>query len=52
MLVLAHVLEYFDIWDAHEYSDRWLIEMREKESMIRRSCRATAMWYLMAIQIR
>jgi hypothetical protein len=22
MLVPAHVLEHFDIWDAHEYSDR------------------------------
>jgi hypothetical protein len=37
MLVPAHVLEHFDIWDvwdAHEYSDRWVIEMREKEGRI------------------
>jgi hypothetical protein len=34
MLEPAHVLEYFDIWDAHEYSDRWVIKMREKEGMI------------------
>jgi hypothetical protein len=34
MLVPAHILEYFEIWDAHEYSDRWLIEMREKEGLI------------------
>lgn len=34
MLVPAHVLEHFDIWDAHEYSERWVIEMREKEGRI------------------
>jgi hypothetical protein len=34
MLVPAHVLEHFEIWDAHEYSDRWVIEMREKEGRI------------------
>jgi len=34
MLVPAHVLEHFEIWDAHEYSDRWVIEMREKEGFI------------------
>jgi hypothetical protein len=34
MLVPAHVLEHFDIWDAHEYADRWVIEMREKEGRI------------------
>jgi hypothetical protein len=34
MLVPAHILEYFEIWDAHEYKDRWLISMREKEGFI------------------
>jgi hypothetical protein len=34
MLVPAHILEYFEIWDAHEYKDRWVIEMREKEGFI------------------
>ncbi len=34
MLVPAHILEYFDIWDAHEYKERWVIEMREKEGLI------------------
>ena len=34
MLVPEHVLEYFEIWDAHEYKDRWVIEMREKEGFI------------------
>jgi hypothetical protein len=34
MLVPAHVLMHFDIWDTHEYSDRWVIEMREKEGRI------------------
>lgn len=31
MLVPSHVLEDFDIYGADEYSDRWVIEMREKE---------------------
>ena len=31
MLVPAHVLAHFEIWDAHEYPERWVIEMREKE---------------------
>ena len=34
MLVPQHVLEYFEIWDAHEYKDRWVIEMREKLGLI------------------
>lgn len=34
MLVPAHILEYFEIWDAHEYSERWVIDMREKEAYI------------------
>jgi hypothetical protein len=34
MLVPAHVLEHFERWDAHEYKDRWVIEMREKEGLI------------------
>jgi hypothetical protein len=34
MPVPGHVLEHFDIWDAHEYNDRWVIEMREKEGRI------------------
>jgi hypothetical protein len=34
MLVPEHILDYFEIWDAHEYNDRWVIEMREKEGFI------------------
>jgi hypothetical protein len=34
MLVPAHVLEYFEIWDAKEYTDRRVIEMCEKEGII------------------
>jgi hypothetical protein len=34
MLVPSHILEHFDIWDAHEHVDRWVIEMREKEGRI------------------
>ena len=34
MLVPEHILEYFEIWDAHEYKERWVIEMREKEGLI------------------
>jgi hypothetical protein len=34
MLVAAHILEHFEIWDAHEYPDRRVIEMREKEGRI------------------
>ena len=24
MLVPEHILQYFDIWDAHEYKERWV----------------------------
>ena len=34
MLVPEHVLEHFDIWDAQEHKNRWVIEMREKEGFI------------------
>lgn len=34
MLVPEHVLVHFEIWDAHEYKNRWVIEMREKEGLI------------------
>ena len=34
MLVPSHILEYFEIWDAKEYKERWVIEMREKEGYI------------------
>jgi len=34
MLVPEHILAYFEIWDAHEYKERWVIEMREKEGFI------------------
>jgi hypothetical protein len=34
MLVPEHILRYFDIWDAREYKDRWVIEMREKEGFL------------------
>ena len=34
MLVPEHILAYFDIWDARESKDRWVIEMREKEGFI------------------
>ena len=34
MLVPEHILEYFEIWDAHQYKNRWVIEMREKEGFI------------------
>jgi hypothetical protein len=34
MLVPSHILANFEIWDAHEYKDRWVIEMREKENLI------------------
>jgi hypothetical protein len=34
MLVPSHVLAHFEIWDAHEYKERWVIEMREKEGLI------------------
>ena len=34
MLVPNHILENFDIWDAEEHSNRWVIEMREKTGRI------------------
>jgi len=34
MLVPNHILEYFEIWDAHEHKNRRVIEMREKEGFI------------------
>jgi len=34
ILVPAHILEHFEIWDAHESKARWVIEMREKAGRI------------------
>ena len=34
MLVPSHILEHFEIWDAKEYKERWVIEMWEKEGKI------------------
>jgi hypothetical protein len=34
MLVPEHILDYFEIWDAREHKDRWVIEIREKEGFI------------------
>jgi hypothetical protein len=34
MLVPEHILEHFEIWDAQEYKERWVIEMREKAGLI------------------
>ena len=34
MLVPEHILKHFDIWDAHEHKNRWVIVMREKEGVI------------------
>jgi hypothetical protein len=34
MLVLGHILQDFDIYDARESKSRWVIEMREKENRI------------------
>ena len=34
MLVPSHILEHFEIWDAHEHKTRWVIVMREKEGKI------------------
>ena len=34
MLVPEHILEYFEMWNAQESKDRWVIEMREKEGLI------------------
>jgi hypothetical protein len=34
MLVPSHILASFDMWDAEESKERWVIEMREKEELI------------------
>lgn len=34
MLVPSHILAYFEMWDAQESKERWVIEMREKEGLI------------------
>ncbi|MDR0969653.1 MAG: hypothetical protein LBM67_03865, partial [Lentimicrobiaceae bacterium] len=34
MLVPEYILTDFEMWDAKEYSDRWVIEMREKPERI------------------
>ncbi|MCL2683598.1 MAG: hypothetical protein FWE63_09015 [Bacteroidales bacterium] len=34
MLIPSHILEYFEMWDALESKERWVIEMREKEGRI------------------
>lgn len=34
MLVPSYILENFEMWDALESKDRWVIEMREKEGRI------------------
>ena len=34
MLVPSHILENFEMWDAQESKERWVIEMREKEERI------------------
>jgi hypothetical protein len=34
MLVPSHILSDFEMWDAVESKDRWVIEMREKEGRI------------------
>ena len=34
MLVPSHILENFEMWDAQESKERWVIEMREKEGRI------------------
>ena len=34
MLVASHIEEDFEMWDAQEYKERWVIEMREKEGRI------------------
>jgi hypothetical protein len=42
MLVPEHILEDFEIWDAKEYVNRWVIEMREKEGRIPQELREYA----------
>lgn len=34
MLVPSQILEYFEMWDAEESKERWVIEMREKEGRV------------------
>jgi hypothetical protein len=34
MLVPSHILEHFEMWEAQEHRERWVIEMREKEGHI------------------
>jgi hypothetical protein len=34
MLVPSHILEDFEMWDAQESKERWVIEMREKPDRI------------------
>ena len=34
MLVPSYILEDFEMWDAQESRERWVIEMREKEGRI------------------
>jgi hypothetical protein len=34
MLVPEHILADFEMWDAQESTERWVIEMREKENRI------------------
>jgi hypothetical protein len=34
MLVPSHILENFEMWDAQENKERWVIEMWEKEGRI------------------
>ena len=34
MLVPSYILEDFEMWDAQESKDRWVIEMHEKEGRI------------------
>jgi hypothetical protein len=36
MLLPSHILENFEMWDAKEYKERWVIELREKEGLIPR----------------
>jgi len=34
MLVPSYILEYFEMWDAQESKERWVIEMREKAGLL------------------
>jgi len=42
MLVPGHILEHFDIWDAREHKNRWVIEMREKDGLLPDALRSSA----------